>query len=264
MNLSFAHRIALPLALLAVLFLYLAWEVDPVFSRGLIPILVVLAVVYFSAPQINWWWWQRNPPDLSPKLAEALANFHPFYKRLDAAGQRKFRTRTFLFIEGTEWISKNFPDDELPLDVQVIIASQAAALTFHLPDEDFLLKKFERVVVYPKPFMSPEFPFSHSSELFEADGCLILSAEQVMSAFVQPTEHYNPALHEYAKAFQIEHGNSVVAGQSDTPETWADLEKISGMNRQKIETTIGLAGVEPSPVAVHHFYIFGNAGLLEP
>lgn len=257
MQLSFAHRLALPIALLAVLFLYLAWEVDPVFSRGVIPCLVVLAAIYFSAPQINWWWWQKNPPDLSPDLTRALDSFYPFYKRLDIVEKRKFRARTYLFIEGTEWIAKNFPDDELPRDIQMIIAAAAATVTFDRPNDDFLLKKFERVVVYPKPFMSPEFPFSHASELFEVDGCLIFSAEQIMSAFVAPTENYNPALHEFAKALLVERGESAVAAPPDSPQTWAALEKVSGLSRQKIEATIGLADIAPLPVVVHHHFVFG-------
>ncbi len=255
---TFAQRLTLPIAFLAMLFLYLAWEVNPGYAKWLVPCLVLLVVLFFSAPQLNWWWWQRNPPDLQPNIAAALQKYFPFYQKLDDVGKRKFRARVFLVVEGTEWIAKDFPDDEMPPDVQLPIAAAAAAVTFHRPDNDFLLKKFEKVVVYPRPFMSPDYPFPHDSELFEPDGCLIFSAEQIMSSFVQPLENYNPAFHEFAKATFLNWPEMEKPNLPDTPETWEKLEKISGLSREKVEKTIGLADLDVWAVALHHYFVFGQ------
>ncbi|MFM8487034.1 MAG: hypothetical protein ACKOCH_11915, partial [Bacteroidota bacterium] len=65
-------------------------------------------------------------------------------------------------------------------------------------------------------------------------------------------------MHEYAKAFVAWFPEEDWPDFRDI-EIWETLKEISGMDREKVEKTIGLAGIEPLPVAIHHFFNFPDA-----
>lgn len=248
----FANKLLAPFALTGAVFLGLAWAVDEKYAIYFVPFLVISALIFILSPQINWWWYTRNPPELSLELRTFLERCG-FYRRLSAVEQRRFRGRASLFIMGTDWEPLAFPEDSLPPDVQLAIAAQAVTLTFHR--EQFLFDKFEKVIVFPRPFPTPEHPYDHASELHEADGCLLFAAEQVMLSFVQPGQWYNVAMHEYAKAFVLKYpGEAWPVFSEET--AWEKLEAASGMPRSHVESVIGLAGVDALPVALHHYFIF--------
>ncbi|MFN0035178.1 MAG: zinc-dependent peptidase [Saprospiraceae bacterium] len=249
----FANKLLAPFALLALLFLVLAITVNESYAIGFVPCTVVAVLIFMLAPQINWWWYSRNPPDLSAELRAFLERCSGFYRRLSVAEQRRFRARVAMFNMGTDWEPMAFPEDSLPPDVQAAIAAQAVALTFGR--EQFLFPKFEKVIVFPQPFPTPEHPYDHASELHEADGCLLFSAEQVMLAFAKPAIWYNVAMHEYAKVFVLQYRGEVWPAFSEEG-IWEKLEAASGMPRAHVESVIGVAGVDALPVAVHHFFIF--------
>jgi hypothetical protein len=249
----FANYLAAPFAGGAILFLYLTWTQDLDYAPWIIPFVLMTALIYVLGPQINWWWYNRYPQDLSPGLTDLLERFCRFYQRLDATEKKRFRERVALFQAGTDWDPMGWPDDVLPPDVEVALAAQAVMLTFSRPK--FLFEKFEKVVVYPKPFPTPEYPFFHGSELFEPDGCLLFSAEQVMAGFLQVNIHYNVGLHEYAKAFILTYPNEPYPAAL-APDVWEKLQQASGLSREQVESAIGIAGVEPLPVAIHHYFVF--------
>ncbi|MFN0212956.1 MAG: zinc-dependent peptidase [Saprospiraceae bacterium] len=249
----FANKLMAPFALTAALFLALAWAVDEKYSIYFVPFLVVSALIFILSPQINWWWYSRNPPELSIELRAFLERSCMFYRRLSALEQRRFRGRVAMFNMGTDWEALAFPEDSLPPDVQVAISAQAVALTFRR--EVFLFDQFEKVLVFPRPFPTPEHPYEHASEMHPTDGCLLFSAEQVMLGFVKPSEWYNLAMHEYAKAFVLKYPEEAWPDFSDE-EVWGKLEAISRMPRARVESVIGLAGVDALPVAIHHFFAF--------
>jgi hypothetical protein len=249
----FANKLLAPFVVVAALFLVLAWTVDDSYSIYFVPFLVVAALIFILSPQINWWWYTRNPPELSAALRAFLERSCGFYQRLPAAEQRRFRGRVAMFTMGTDWEPLAFPEDSLPPDVQLAIAAQAVTITFHR--EQFLFDKFEKVIVFPRPFPTPEHPYDHASELHEADGCLLFAAEQVMLGFVKPTQWYNVAMHEYAKAFVLKYPGAAWPVFSEET-AWEKLEATSGMPRSHVESVIGLAGVDALPVALHHYFTF--------
>jgi Mlc titration factor MtfA (ptsG expression regulator) len=250
---SFANLIALPFILIALFFLYLAWSIDSDYALWMTPFVVGAAVIYVFSPQINWWWFSKHPPELDEGQRMLLERFNTFYRRLTEADKKRFRERTAMFILGTDWEPLAFSDEVLPADVQLGIAAQAVMIGFK--KEDFLFHKFEKVIVYPFPFPTPEYPFNHASELYEADGCLIISAEQVMLAYLQPSKWYNVAVHEYARAFSITYPDEPYPALEGT-EVWEKLEAVSGMPRDRVEAVIGLTDVPVLAVAIHHYFAF--------
>lgn len=258
----FANYLIAPFVAGALLFLYLSWK-DSDFAPWIIPFVLVAALIYTFSPQINWWWYSRHPPALPEGFRHLLERFCGFYRSLDSGGKQRFRDRAGLFMIATDWTPVAWPDETLPPDVQLVLAAQAVTLSFHRPE--FLFEKFEKVIVYPKPFPSPEYDFVHASELFEPDGCLLFSAEQLMAGFIQSGRLYNIGLHEYAKAFVLSYPDEPYPDLSDE-NIWTKLQDISAMPREHIESVIGLAGVDALPVAIHHYFIFPEkfrAGLPE-
>jgi len=248
----FANLIAAPFAILTLVFLYLAWQVDESYAPWLIPFLVITALIYILKPEINWWWYRRHPPQVDPGLARLLERFCQPYQRLDARQQQLFRERVALFIIATDWTPVAFPEDELPQDIQLALAAQAVAIT--LNQEDFLFEPFEKVIVYPGPFPTQEYPVAHASELYAPDGCLIFSAEQVIMAFTQPGRWFNVGLYEYARAWVHMHPTET---WPDLPESsWAQLEAASSMPRSHVESIIGLPDAHILGVAIHHYFNF--------
>ncbi|MEI6407895.1 MAG: zinc-dependent peptidase [Bacteroidota bacterium] len=248
-----ANRIALLFITPALLFLYLAWVVDPAYAPWMVPFILFAVVTYIMAPQINWQWYQRWPPDLNESLTSLLERFSGFYRNLVPLEKQRFRTRIAMFRMNTDWTPMGFPEDELPPDIELALASQAVMLTFM--KEEYLFRQFEKVIVYPLPFPSPEFPFAHASEMYEADGCLLFSAQQVLQGFIQPKQFYNIGLHEYARVFIAIYPNEPYPDFS-AEDIWGKLEYISKMDRASIESIIGLAGIPVLPVAIHHYFIF--------
>lgn len=249
----FSNYLAAPFAFAALVFLYLAWEKDSDYAIWMAPFVIIAALIYIFSPQIDWWWYTRRPPKLEEGLTKLLERFSGFYKKLSEADKKKFRDRIALFRMGTDWEPMAFEGEAVPPDVQLALAHQAVMLTFR--GEKFLFHQFEKVIVYPRPFPTPEFPFDHASEMFAPDGCLLFSAEQVMLSFTEPASWYNVGLHEYAKAFAHTYPEKPYP-TFEEEDAWEKLEAISGMPRAHVESVIGIAGVEALPVAIHHFFTF--------
>jgi len=252
----FANLLALPFVFGALTCLYLAWSVDNKFAPYMIPFLIVGAAIYIMSPQINWWWYSKNLPKLSEGLTKMLKRFCLFYQNLSAADKRKFEGRVGLFRMGTNWTPIGWPDDELPPDVELVLAAQAVTLTFHR--DTFLFPAFEKVIIYPKTFPSPEHPYPHSSELYVEDGCLIFAAEHLMRAYFNPGQLYQVGLHEYAKAFVLAYPAEAWPALNGE-NVWQDLETASGMSREHAENVVGLSGLDALPVAIHHYFMFPMA-----
>ena len=240
--------IALPFALMALVILYLAWEVDDSYGFYLVIPGIALAVLYSLSPQINWWWYLKHPPALDKPLVQLLENFHPFYRQLLPGQQERFRNRMALFMEGTDFMSQS--EKEIPEDVKGAIAMQAVHVGFG--QSEFLFSKFEKVVVYPGAFPSPQHPrHFHASEIFEEDGVVLLSAQHLMQAVAHPGRGYNVGLHEYAKVFMLQYPE--YRYPVFTEQQWPELEKIGKLTREQIGQWIGLPEFDIAAVAIHHF-----------
>ena len=231
----------IPFVLGALVFLYLGWNVDGDYAIYMVPFVVGAAVVYIFSPQIDWWQYQRKPPELSARLRHILGTQFPYYQNLTAAEKTKFRNRMALYMEANEFIPKG------------VVAACAVHLTLGV--EDYLMNKFEHIIVYPHPFPSPQYvQHWHACELYEEDGVIMFSAEQLMAGFAQPKRFFNIGLYEYARAFQRCHPEILFPNWKD--DIWPKLEQISGFSKDHITKWIGLPEIDPSGVAVAHFFVF--------
>lgn len=209
--------------------------------------LIAAAGVYTLSPQIRWWHWMRNPPDLPVDLAPLLDRFD-LYRRLDLAGKREFRRRTFMLKEGTHIHGQAI--EQFPEDVKIMVAASAATVGFHR--DDFLIGDFENVIFYRHYFPSPVHDELHASELHEGDGAIIWTLNVFLQSVVEPLKYLQLGIYEYARAlYRVEQG---LRGRLE-PLTlsFADVEKVSGFSEEKLKEFIGLPELD-LPAITHVLY----------
>jgi hypothetical protein len=250
MKVNFANYFIAAGAFGAVLLYVLVGE------QSLYPFIGMLLIAIFSfvfSPQINWWWYKQRPPALEGGVVQMLESRMPFYQRLDDRNKARFRGRLALIRMSTDWTPYKMPtEDDIPPDLQSAISAQQVAVTWTQPH--FLMERFEKVIVSPKKFMSPNYPYSHSSELNNADDpCIMLSAEAVLAAFLAPVQHFNVTLYEYARAFRLMYPN--LDYPTLTEARLAQLEAIGPWTFAQIEATIGVPEPDPNAIAIHHFFV---------
>ena len=143
---QFSRILALPFLIGMAFAFYLALFKDTTYAVYVVPCVVVLAIIYIFSPQIDWFWYQRNPPTLPVKLRAFFEKHSFFYQQLQREEDRQlFHQRVALFKIATDFKSPE-EDTAVSEDLRVAIAACAVPLTFHLPE--FLLPKFETVVVF--------------------------------------------------------------------------------------------------------------------
>ena len=126
--------------------------------------MIILAGIYVLSPQIDWWYFKKNPPVMPEGMARILRQFYPYYRALNEDLKAAFRNRLMMYLKCVEFIGK--PEKVVPEDIQMIVAAAITQLTFGLPD--YRLRKFERIVIYPHPFPSPQYKeHLHNSEIYE-------------------------------------------------------------------------------------------------
>ncbi len=249
MNLS--RKIALPIALLGLLALYLTWEVDESYSWYIIPCVLLLALIYVFSPQIDWWGYKKRPPKLDPLVESLIGKHLPFYQKLSPADRQKFRNRVALYSIAKEYMPQGF--ETVPADIKGLIASCAVWISFG--KEDFLFKKFENIILYPHPFPSPQYPeHFHVSEIFEEDGVIMFAMEHFMVSYTKPAQYYHTGLHEYARVFLRTYPNENYPAV--TADFWEKIARVSGFSKAAVEKWIGLPELENLPVLIVHFFAF--------
>ncbi|HQW12841.1 MAG TPA: zinc-dependent peptidase [Saprospiraceae bacterium] len=216
---------------------------------------VIVSSTYMLGPQINFWWSKRNPPRLEPKVQRIFELYHPWYKNLDPKEKKLFNSRVVLYVEDKAWINMGI-EEELPYDISAMIAFQAVRLT--LSQNDFLMRPFDRIVVYPYPFLSPNYAsFYHATETNMEDGALIFSMRHLIPAFQQPEKYFNIVLYEYARVFKVTMPG-INYPEVDTIEFWQDLYRVANYSFKEIHGLIGIPdAVDAWGVAVHHYFTYG-------
>lgn len=245
----FIRILAGPFVLLVLIFLYLTWEVSESYALYIVPPVVILALIYIFSPQINWWWHLRRPPKPDPMVTTLIGKHLPFFSALSAPGKKRFLDRVSLYTIAREFTGQAI--ENVPADVKGLIAASAVWITF--AREDFLLDPYERIILYPHPFPSPQFPEkAHTSETYHEDGVLLFSVDHFMHGFTDPKRFYHLGLHEFAKVFirkyPAEPYPQFGAG------FWDGLLRVSGFRKEAIEKWIGLPQEDSLPIAIVHFF----------
>ncbi len=248
---AFSKILSIPLIIWFLTGLYITWQLDTSYAiYNIVPPVVLLALVYVLSPQVDWQWYKRNPPDLPGPIRQMLFQY-PFYQRLPEGEKKRFRQRTALFAIGNEFIPQGM--ETVPKDLQYMIA--ACAVTLTLGQKEFLFRKFEHIVVAPRPVPTPQYPERfHASEIYEPDGVVLFSAEQLAPGFMQSEQYFNIGLYEYARVYIRSYPQKAYPRMGE--DAWPALERIGGFDRAWIEKWINLPDIDVAAVAIAHFFTF--------
>ena len=206
---------------------------------------------YIFQHQLNWWWYQRYPPGLPEEIQRMYTKASAFYRSLNPADKALFDLRARLFVESKEFIPQGF--ESVPEDVKYIVAFYAVLVT--LKQKSYLFNDSQRVVIYPHPFLSPNFPDQiHTYELENEDGTIIFSLEQLAAGFLNPSKFYQTGLHAFGELYALEFLKSVTPGEPDA--IWAELSRLSDWSHQRVEEITGLAQPSPVPVMIYHWFSY--------
>lgn len=247
-----ANRLSMPFIVIAVsLFAMSHFAENGFYARIAIPFVMITALCYIFAPQINWRFYLKNPPKMEHGLRHMLETKVDFYVDMHPFIRKKFRERVMLFIEATDF--KVQVSDEFPSDMKICIAASAVQLL--MGRGDYFFSKFENVILYPHPFPSPQFPEHwHNTEYFEEDGVVMFAAQPLLLGFMTPKKYYNIALHQYAEVYQLSYPELKYPALEES--AWERLTNISGFTKEIITKTIGLPNVSLFAVAVVHFFVY--------
>jgi Glucose-regulated metallo-peptidase M90 len=244
------------------LFLILAFGAIITFMYGsqyatiMIPPGILMGLTFVLSPQIDWWWYQKHPPQIMPALRNFLEKHSAFFQTLSTeSAQQRFRERAMLTKIAIDFKTPTDDDDPVTEDLKLVIAATAATLTFQW--DEYLLKKFENVVVFNGAFISPQYPHhQHASEVFEPDGVLLFSAPHLMKGFMHPQQYYDICMHEWARALVLSYPD--LPWPADDPQRWLDLERISGFPAPAIAQWINRPDLELLPATIVNFFHFNQ------
>ena len=135
--------------------------------------------------------------------------------------------------------------EDVPEDLKYIVAFYAVGVTFQSPV--FLFKGYDRIVFYPHPFLSPNYPdHVHSCEVEHEDGTIIYSVEQLMASFFQPEKYYPIGGHPFAEILTA----NPASNEKIKVCTWKEIESISGFSKESIDAFIGLEQTNSEAVSI--------------
>ncbi|TXF89956.1 hypothetical protein FUA23_08340 [Neolewinella aurantiaca] len=209
----------------------------------IIPVIAIGAALAL-APQLRWRYWLKHAPDLPVELAPLLERFD-LYRRLDLEGKREFRRRTFLLKERFHFRGEAI--EEIPADVEIMVAASAATAGFHR--EDFLLGDYETIVFYRHFFPTPEHEVLHCSELYPPDGAIIWTFAAFLRSCIEPKKYLHLGLYEFGRAMmnlEPELRAKLDAFALDYPS----IAKLSGFTEVKLKEYIGLPELDLTAITL--------------
>jgi len=240
----------LPIGLTAAILAALAFNLDEgLYAVAAVILFILMIAIYFFSDAIDWWWYQDHKPKMDDRMKELLEERLPYYQKLSPEDKTKFETRVEMYVRANEFIPNGWK--KIPYDIQAWVAVNPVMITFH--QEDYLLNKFERVVIYPHSFPSPKYPEQiHSSEVFEEDGVVLFSAEKLLPGVMQPRSYFNIGIYEYAKVYQIMNPGFDYPAMSSID--WLAFEQIVNYTQRKLEGYIGLTDLNEWGVLAALFF----------
>jgi hypothetical protein len=242
--------IAFPFIIALLVILYLVYDK---YMENIVLYLVadviILAVIFVLAPQINWIGYKKWVPKLPSPVVEMIYKFFPFYQKLSLEDKKKFRDRTSLYMKANDFQAQGM--ESFPEDIKGMIGAAAAMYTFQ--KEDFLLSDFEHIIVYKHSFPSPQYPESlHNSEIYAKDGAVILNIQAFMQGLVSPNTTFNLLFYEYARIYLHHYPGTLQVLKTSEEE----LKMISGWPKEYLDKTIGVPVESLEAVLLSYYFIF--------
>ena len=249
------------LGLLGAFALYQIFWLDALSWRWILAALIFIGImVYVFQPQINYWWMKRQNVQLNPLEHHFLLSHFPYYQQLSEEDQKAFGQQCLFFVEAKDFILQGVPS--LPDDIKLLIAAQAVGYEFLFAERQSCFADFERIAIYPHPFISPDIDQVHASETHFGDKVWIFSLQQLLPGITQPKAYFNVVAYEFAKTLNYRHPDWFAELKKlSHEEIWLKLEQEYGKTLPAIQRWINLEEIDP--IAVYLTELLFNASAKE-
>jgi Mlc titration factor MtfA (ptsG expression regulator) len=145
-------------------------------------------------------WYGLFPPVIPEDFHRILNRHSTYYRHLNADNQQRFDFRLFLLLKLMTFVPYGI--SEASREMKVIIGSAIIQITFGL--KQFLLKRFNRVYILPRPYRYPGYREPFQGHVDFSEEVICLSWPDVMEGFRIPDDAVNVALHEIAHSLEAE------------------------------------------------------------
>lgn len=177
-------------------------------ETGWLPGLIALAAFLFVAMRKPLRRWRAARSSLPPGATEWLERHIRLYRRLDAAGRRRFDTDVRILLQ--EWVFEGVGDLEVTDTLRLGVAGAAALLLHGRPDWEFPHR--QTVLFYPDAF-DDDYTVESEGEfegMAHEQGPVILSVKAIEDSWTGGEDGWNVVLHELAHL--LDYGTEFAAG----------------------------------------------------
>jgi Mlc titration factor MtfA (ptsG expression regulator) len=138
---------------------------------------------------------------LEAGVRKFLAQYYPFYKKLNFRRKRRFELRVKRFLNSFEYKLRG--KMRLTFEVRAVIGGGAARMTMYLPEECFYY--YDTIVLYPDFYHSVHTGKNHKGEVNPGGRTIVFSWKGIQEGFNRGEDGLNLLMHEYAHALYFEH-----------------------------------------------------------
>lgn len=172
---------------------------------------------------------------LSPKHQEFITQKFPFYRRLSKKQQSFFQHRLITFVAHKSFEGRdNF---EISDEVKLYVGATAVMLTFGM--RNFLLKRLEKIIIYPNIYYSTINHVHHKGEFNPHLKALVFSWKDFLEGFEKENDNLNLAIHEFMHVIHLNtynHKNISAVIFRDANKELEDLLKQEHLRNQIIDS----------------------------
>lgn len=237
--------LAIPLAYFA----YNAYITDGDNNLMVVPFLLGLAVTYIMSPYIDWQFANKYPPKVPQVFIDSIEKNNPFYRNLEQDQKQEFLKRISLIAMAKDFDTR--PDHSVAYDVSHGLASAIATVGFY--SNDYLMKDYEKIIIYKTSFPSPLFLEFHACEVNEEDKGVLIATDKMMLGLNKPQQYFNIALFTYAIIYQLTYP---VAQRWSEPDDLVDkMCQVFGYKKEALELYIGLPIINPFALASTAYFM---------
>ena len=238
------------LVLLAILLpMALTFEYQYIFPWLMIPLILVI-IIYFFRPQIDFWWIRRNPLGLEQELITWLSKNSKYYKSLGSEEKRFFENKAKLYMHSMDFTIKAMEDHPVGEEFKLIAIHEALRITKGL--KNYMFASFDRIILYPHSFPSPQHKHLHTTEIHEEDGVVLMSQPHLVNGLLFPNNYFNLGLFTWINVFIRE--NPRLAYPKITDSQFMKLNDLMPFTIEQIKEVIGHHFV--SPLSLHMYVYF--------
>lgn len=201
-----------------------------------IPFLVLAVGLYILQYKVNEYWYYKYPPDLSPYEKKWCSEFLPYYQGFNQDEFIQFNHELARELRLKEFILMGV--EQIPEDLKLFCLAPAVKLG--LSKNSTLIKHYNRIVIYPHPFITPDIESVHICETHEEDGVLIFSMDQLKGALFYPEKYLNPAAYLWATLYVQ---NNSITSELSEDEKWELVCKKTDKEKNFILDYFGMPNI---------------------